>query len=56
MASKGETWRKLAAEALVAAHTTTDPEAKRVLTLIALTYGRLARQAEERDKPEEPKE
>jgi hypothetical protein len=46
---KAETWRKLAAEALVAAHKVNDPEAKLTLTAIAFAYERLARRAEQDD-------
>ena len=54
MASKAETYRKLAGEALVAAHKSADPEVKLTLTSIAMAYERLAREVEKRDIREEP--
>ena len=48
-----ERWRALAAEALDVAQQLTDPTANRIMIAIAEAYLRLARRAEERDKPKE---
>jgi len=48
-------WREFAAEARAVAADFTDPEAQRVMLLIAEGYDRLAEHADRRDSPENPK-
>jgi hypothetical protein len=50
---KEEIWRKLAAEALVAASNSNDPQAKKSLVAIALAYQKLAdRAGQQKDDPD----